>query len=518
MSAFFEDNKSETNLAGKAVRSGVLSVFARAATGVLQLATTLFLARLLTPEDFGLVAIVLALSGFAPFLIDLGLSDATIQRPKITHTQVSMLFWMSLGLSLCAACLLWLASPLIASIYHQPVLRGIAIATAVSFIFFGLSVQHIALLRRAMRFGNLAVIDIGSYLAGASVAIVMAVHGSGYWALVARQIVTSVCMAAGAWISCNWKPGLPRFDPAANSMMRFGIHVSGYSVTNFITHAVDRAALGLVYGPRLVGFYQNALVLYENSVNAIVGPLHNVGVSALSKLYQEPEELKRRYAMALSNVAFYSMPAFATLAVIGWDLVPWLLGEKWSYAGKILSILAFRGLLHPIEGSQGWLHLALGQPKRWMYWGILTAMVQVVAVCLGLPFGVVGVAVAYVLAGSVLALPSVLYAGRPIHINVRLITQAVGRQFIAGVVGLFAGGGILLLLPESAGRIARIISSGSMCLGGYLVVVVGIFRLSEPLRLGFASLKRFIPWQIYSRSGLRSATHSSEIGVRRERL
>jgi len=477
----------------------MLSVAGRAGTGALQLLTTVALARLLVPEDFGLVAIVFALGSFAPVLIDLGLTDATIQKEHITPSEVSSLFWITLSLSLVVALGFVLLGPLMASVYGQPRLSQIAQTVAVSFLFYGASVQHIALLRRAMRFSDIAVIEIIAYFAGAGVAVVMALLGSGYWALVARSLVTAVCLAGGTWIRCNWRPGLPSFNAEALSMVKFGFHVTGYSLSHFVTRAVDRAGLGLFYSPATVGIYQNALLLYENAIHALMFPLHTVGISALSKLRQDTEALKRAYVRALSNVAFYAMPAFVVLAVAARDLVPLILGDKWIQAGGILSILALRGVVHTIESSQGWLHLALGQPRRWMQWGFLTALVQVIAVGLALPFGAAGVAVAYVLAGAILTLPSVIYAAQPLKMGYRTLLDAVGRQLLGAAVALIAGSCIAFTLAESMPALLRILTSASVCILAYAAIVIGIFQFTDPLRLLFQVGRRAIPMRSYAR-------------------
>jgi polysaccharide transporter, PST family len=188
------------------------------------------LARLLVPEDFGVVAIAAAVTSFGPSLIDFGLTDATVQRPKITPGEVSAMFWLSLGMSSLMALLLVLGSPFLASMYGQPSLAAITAMMGLDLVFYGLSLQHLALLRRGMRFNEIVMIEIGAYIVGAVVAICIAKNGGRYWALIARPLVTSFCMAVGAWICCDWRPGFPTFNAAVKSMVKFGMHVTGFSI------------------------------------------------------------------------------------------------------------------------------------------------------------------------------------------------------------------------------------------------------------------------------------------------
>jgi PST family polysaccharide transporter len=134
-----------------------------------------------------------------------------------------------------------------------------------------------------MQFARIAKIQILSTLIGVGVAIFMAICGYGYWALAFRPIVSSVCVAIGAWLACRWRPGFPVLDDEVKSMVRFGLHVVGFSVTYTVARAVDRIGLGLFYRPSEVGYYQNAITLYDNSIFR-----HSfsctVGSAALSKL------------------------------------------------------------------------------------------------------------------------------------------------------------------------------------------------------------------------------------------
>ena len=333
-----------------------------------------------------------------------------------------------------AAC-----SPLIAWIYREPRLEAIALYTAIIFVLFGVSNQHMALLRRTMQFARIAKIQILSTLIGVGVAIFMAICGYGYWALAFRPIVSSVCVAIGAWLVCRWRPGFPVLDDEVKSMVRFGLHVVGFSVTYSVARAVDRIGLGLFYRPSEVGYYQNAITLYDNSIFQALIQLHTVGSAALSKLQSNPTALAQKYEAALSALAFFAMPTAAILSVTAQDLTVILLGEKWRAAGLLLSIIALRGIFQVVEGSQGWLHLSIGRADRWRNWGIVSLVVQVVAVLGGLPFGTIGVAVATVMTSLLLAVPSISYAGHPIGIGAALVIRAVGQQLI-GAISTAAGG------------------------------------------------------------------------------
>jgi O-antigen/teichoic acid export membrane protein len=492
IAAFFEDHQETKDLGRRALRGGIVSIFMQYGNAVLQIGSAIILARLLAPEDFGLVAIVTVLTSFAPFLIDFGLGDATAQRSRITQAQVSSLFWISTAIGTVVAVGVAGCSPLIAWLYGEPRLIPIALATSTIFVFSGASNQHTALLRRTMQFARIGQIQFLGTLAGIVVAVVVAVHGYGYWALVLRPIVNSVIVAAGVWLACRWRPGRPAFDSEVRSMVRFGLHVVGFTVAYTVSRAVDRIALGLYYRPEQVGYYQNAVNLYENSIYSALIQMHGVGSAALSKLQSNPAVLRQKYEAALSMLAFFVMPCAAILSVTAEDLTVILLGDKWRAAGSLLSIIALRGIFNVVEASQGWLHLSIGRADRWRNWGIVSLIVQIVGVLAGLPFGPAGVAVAAVVASLVIALPSITYAGRPIGIGAALVVRAVGPQTIGAVSTAAAGWWVQSALFADYTAFVRIILSGCFCTCIYLAIVVGLFRLAEPLRVAGTIVQDFI--------------------------
>src|SRR5689334_12439096 len=394
--AYFEEHRESKDLGRRALRGGIISMVIQYGNAALQIAAAIILARLLAPEDFGLVAIVTVLTSFAPMLIDFGLGDATAQRSRITPSQISGLFWFSTTIGLTVAIAVAASSPLIAAIFREPRLEPIALCTAVSFVLWGVSNLHLGLLRRTMQFGTIARIQVTGTFAGIVVAVAMASCGYGYWALVLRPITSALCVAAGAWLLCRWRPGLPSFDAEVKAMVRFGLHVVGFGVAYSLGRTVDRIGLGLFYRPDAVGYYQNATALYENSIFSGLYQLHVVGSASLSKLQSDLPALRQKYESALSTLAFFMMPMAAILSVTALDVTVLLLGEKWRVAGSLLSIIALRGIFQVIEGSQGWLHLALGRPDRWRNWGVVSLAVQLVAAIAGLPFGPTGVAAATV--------------------------------------------------------------------------------------------------------------------------
>jgi len=206
---FFETEHLKLDLKGRSVRGGAATLAGQGGRFLIQMVSTVVLARLLTPADFGLIAMVTAVTGFAEFFKDLGLSMATVQKAEVTHEQVSVLFWVNVAMSVLIALITAALGPVIAWFYGDPRLATVTVALSLAFVFGGLTVQHQALLRRQMRFTALAIIPVIAMAAAVMAAIIAGSLGAGYWALVIMELTRAATSAAAVWLVCRWWPGLP---------------------------------------------------------------------------------------------------------------------------------------------------------------------------------------------------------------------------------------------------------------------------------------------------------------------
>jgi polysaccharide transporter, PST family len=496
MSVYFNDNKVETGHGRRSLQSGAVSMVARGVNALISIGSVLFLARLLSPEDYGLVSMVAAITGFAPLLVDLGTHDAVVQRPRITPGEVSALFWLTMALGSGAALLVAASGPLISQFYKEPRLTTITMVSALSFVASALTCQHYALLRRAMKFQEIGIIEVSANLLSAGVAVTMAFFGFHYWALVLRPLTNTSLLAIGVWWRCGWLPPKPVLTSGVKEMVKFGLHSTGFTMSDFAGRSSDKVAIGYRSGARPLGYYQGAGFVYDNVLDILVFPLHSVAVASLSKVRNDLKEFRRLWNKALSTLVFYSMPAFGILAVTGRDTVVLLLGAKWSSAGALLSILALRGIPHSVERTLGWLHVSAGRTDRWMRWGIFATCTQLVALAIGLPFGPIGVVTAYVICMFLLFIPAIAYAGRPVGIGPMDVVRAVWRSMMGSLLAASIGFLMRHMLMANASGIVRIAALGLVYAAVYLVVVVGVFRVRMPIAVVLSLVRDFLPARV----------------------
>lgn len=486
---YFDAAAAIDDLNQRSLRNGAVSMLAQGTNMAVQIASTIVLARILIPEDFGLVAMVVALTGFGSIFVDLGTRDAVAQRKSVREGEVSALFWITLGMGTACTAGVLAAAPFIASFYDEPRLEHIAMALSLTFVIPALYYQQYALMRRALLFKKLAVIDIVCNALATVVAIVLAYRGYGYWALVLKPIFNAAFTAIAVWLSCGWYPGRPTFTSSVRELLKFGLNIIGFAMTDYVARSADRVALGSTVGPKELGYYQNALVVYDNPL-ALVLPLHNVAVSSLSKLSADLAELKRAWSTALSSLTYFAALAFALLAATGPDLVVLLLGSKWVEAGAILSVLALRGPAHVVERTSGWLHVAAGRADRWRRWGFINCSVVLVALFCGLPYGVLGVAAAYSISAYLLFVPSIAYSGHPFGIGAVDVIRATGPHVITGLCVAAIGFLLRSTLFVDSVPLVRIVGLSVVCSVIYLAIMVLGFRITKPLAVAASLIRR----------------------------
>src|SRR3954470_14486111 len=229
----FRTDHLKAELGKRSARGGAVTLAAQICKFGLSLLSAIVLARLLTPQDYGLIGMVAILVGFLGMFQYLGLSTATIQWAELNHQQVSALFWMNMVLSAAIMLMTIAAAPLAAWFYKEPRLIGITIGYAASIIVTGLYIQHEAILIRQMRFAITAIIEVAAMAIGLGAAIIAAIYGARYWALVINQLVLATVSVIGMWAACRWRPSWPRRGAGVRSMLSFGGNVTGFNVMQY---------------------------------------------------------------------------------------------------------------------------------------------------------------------------------------------------------------------------------------------------------------------------------------------
>ena len=446
---------------GSTLRSGVAWTVGGQWVGYgVQILTTAVLARLIAPKDFGLLSEALTLTAFATQLQTLGLSQATIQRAKLTHGQLSNLFWVNVGAGVALALFVAATAPLVARFYGNSSLLGMTLALSVMFLFSGVGVQHAALMARRMRFRAMAVRSLAPRVIAGALAIAAAVMGAGYWALVIQQIATVLFTSLLAWTAIDWRPGRPQRGTGVRPLLRFGAGVSIANLLNYFSGNTDNILVGRFLGAAPLGLYARAYNLFLVPLRQIHNPLGNVVQPVLSAILAQPARYRRFYRRILSAIAIVGMPGVVFLAVMSGPIIDVVLGHRWIAAAQPFRWLAVAGFLQMVARTFGWLFTTSGRARALATWAMVSTPVNIAGFAIGLHWGITGVAAGYALSQVVLIVPGTWYAVRGTAVTLADVGAAVWRPAtVAAVVGGAAWASEKLLGNQAA---VTILAAGSV--------------------------------------------------------
>ena len=478
-------------LGGVAVRSGGITIITRLVGQAVQLGATMVLARILTPDDFGVVGMVSAASGLLLLFSDFGFTDATLQSDHLTRDQASTLFWICVGSNVLLTLLMFLTSPLLAAFYREPRVTSISRILSVQFLLVGLGNQHFAIMRREMRFAAVSLAMLGSSVVGNGLAVILALRGLGYWSLVIRELGVCILTAAAGWTLCGWRPIIPRKPSDAGPLVRFGLTTAGSLGVSYLSMNVDKVLVGRTRGPEELGFYTRAFGLFQMSVGQFASSLHHVAVATLSRLRDRPAEYRRYYLRAVSAISFLGMPLSGILVVCARDIVTVLFGDQWSKSGELLSLLAASIGVRMVYDTNQWLTSSLGRADRRLKWNAISLVATIGAVAAGLPFGTTGVAVAYSLSTFLLLFPGLVYAGRPMRLTVGDILSCSWQSVLAALSAGVLMWRILSVPGAGWSPLLRLGISFPVYALAYVVAVVLLSRSLKPVKQ-MASLFRVL--------------------------
>lgn len=476
-------------LKSRAIKSAGITVFAQVFGFSIQTIGTFWIARLVIPEDFGLVTMVIVFSLLFQNLGENGFSEYVLQKDKINHIQLSTLFWINAGFNTTLAIAFVIFSPVIAWFNNEPRLIEISMVMSLSIILGALSVQHLALMKRNMDFLKTSINEVTSGFLSTIIAVVLAYIGLGYWAIVLRRVTMPLFMAIGGWILCPWVPGAPKKIEEMKSMLRFVFNTYGNFSVSYFSRNLDKILIGKYYGTSSLGFYDRAYHLAMLLPNLLSSSLASVAITTLSKLRDNLDRYKIYYTKMISIIALVSIPLSTILAFTGKDIVVILLGSQWDQAGEIFRAFSPSIGIMVIYATSGWVHLSLGRADRWFKWGLIRMSCATFAIIIGLFWGPRGVAIAYSIYIYATFLPALIYAGNPIGINFMFLVNILWRYLLAGGLSAFFCWVLFYSIPTMAdfhdtlSPVLRIIMLSLSCGLSYIVGILLLFKGVSPFLL-----------------------------------
>ncbi|MFT3944228.1 MAG: lipopolysaccharide biosynthesis protein [Ancrocorticia sp.] len=478
----------------KGARGGGTVIAGRVARLAIQLTGTVLFARLLSPEDFGLVAMVGVFTALGSLLRDFGISLAGIQAKDLSKQQASNLFWLSSLLSLLVAVGLVILTPALSNLYSEPRLARIVPVLALSLFIDGLQAQIQVQIVRAMRFTLLTMSDLGAQISGLIAGLVLAVLGFGYWALVVQILTASTTMFLVRFLVVRWVPLWPRRGFDSRRLFRIGGEFGLAQLLAFVASNVDALIVGSQMGATKLGYYNRAFQLYQIPSSNIGDALTQVVIPTVRGATNEAKGgvsavlLRIQFLLSLLMTWIYLVTA-----VTADRLIPMVMGDQWHEAILPFQILALGGVFGTFGVVSYWTFILTDQSRQLLRLHWITKPMIVVLLLVSVPYGISGVAFAYVL-GQALAWPiNLIWLARTVGQN-SWAFFLLGLRVVLAAAFSFLGGYAALSLMPPVSSVLYIISGMAIASLVYVLGIVlipgGKRHLADAVNIGVKVLGR----------------------------
>jgi len=439
--------------------------------------TSVVLARLLVPADFGLLAMAAVFTRFVDLIRDVGTGAGIVQAREAPDRLVSSLFWLNAGLGIASGAVLFEAAPLAAWTFREPRLAPIVRLLAAAPACAAFAVVPTSLLTRELRWRRLAAIEFFGVLAGASLGVGLAWRGYGVWSLVWQSLSGVFIVSSGIWFATAWRPALVFDSAAIRSVLGFSANLTGFNVLNFGVRYADNLLIGRYLGARDLGYYDLAYRLMLSPLQYVATAFGRALLPIYSKMQDDPRRLGRAYLKVIGVVALLGFPAMIGLAAVSRPLVLATLGAAWLPVASLLIVFGPLGALQSVTTSVAGVYQAVGRTDLLFRWGAISAALTVAAFVAGLPFGIEGVASAYALVSCGLAYPLLAVPLGLVGVSVADVLRAIRAPLAATLV---MGGGVLAVrvLAARQGTLAVLLVSVTAGAALYAAVIQAIGRAS----------------------------------------
>jgi O-antigen/teichoic acid export membrane protein len=458
------------------------------------------LTRMLDPEAFGLVAMATVFTAFVGIFAEQGLGQAIVQREKLEPEHIDTAFWTNVvvgsGLTLFGV----LVSGIVARIYKEPKLQPVIAALSFTLLITALSSTQRALLQRELDFRALSIRSLVAAIVGGIGGVVLALMGVGVYALVGKTLITGVVGTLILWRVSNWRPSLSYSKAHFRDLFSFGMNMVGVNMTNFVRTRLDDFLIGYFLGAEALGFYTVAYRLARLTLDMFTSVIGSVAVSTFARLQQNIDQLREAFYRVTRLASLITFPIFTGLILLAPELILGLSGEQWLPSIPIMRILSLAGFALTMQYFNSYLIISLGKPDRLLMINLASTTFTAIAFFIGARFGIIYVAIAYVVVNVSFFGVYLYVAHGMIRLNLKsYFTQLLGP---AAACGFMAMGVYLMRQLFVAALVQNIISSLIISvLTGVVVYSVSIFLLRPSLLREACELIVAILPSNYSRFG-----------------
>jgi len=454
----------------------------------LQFVCILTLARILPPEDYGLMAMATTMTAFAALLRDMGTGTALIQKESIDSALVSSVFWFNAVLGLLLTTLFAGLAPVIADVFREPRLQEVLLILSPVFFVAALGIVQQALLERESNFKRIATIELISGVFALAAALLMAWKGWGVYALVAQSLVTAFISTVLLWLVSRWRPKFRATISSLKEIWHFSGNVFLFNSVNYFHRNADSMLIGRFLGASDLGFYNIAYRILLFPLQTITFVINRASFPAYSRNQSNKAQIAKHYLDTLETIAFLTAPLMAFLWTFREPVLTIFLGSPWLKAADVIAWLAPVGFFQSMVSTSGAVLNALGRSDILRNLGFIGVPFLILSFVVGLPWGIKGVAAAYCIANILWVYPvlkTVLWQlARPFSDFIRVvIKQTLLAIVLSGVIRAAIEYGLLRI----ASPYLQVMAGGTLLIGSYLICCW--FMLRPPM---YRLLGRFL--------------------------
>ena len=423
-----------------------------------RLVVAVILARMLSPHDYGLAAMALVLASLVIVFSDVALGAALVQRTRLSDADRSTAFWASVAVGAICTVLGILLSGVLASFYGDHAVQPLFAVLSLSFVITSLATTHEALMVREMNFRGLELRMMMGTAVGAATGIFLAAKGYGAWAIIGQQLALATVSTALLWVFSPWRPSFSFSRASLRNLGGFSANVFVHRLLYYLHRNVDNLLIGRFLGPAALGVYGFAYNVMLVPFSRIAGPLTEVLFPAFSRMQHDRARMTTVWVRAVRLIASFSVPALLGLVVVAPDFVSVVLGPKWDGATVLIQILAWVGLLQSLQTLNPNILQALDRTDTLLRYTVVFFALHLTAFAIGLQWGVVGVAVGYLVSSLVVEPLFAWVTTRALGVSPLVLVRGLSGVFQAAAIMLAAVVGVRVLLIEAhAGGLLRLV-------------------------------------------------------------
>ena len=407
----------QESLKNKTKKGLAWSMIERFATQGVQFLFGIILARLLSPDDYGIIAMPLVFLAIAQCIIDSGFSTALIRKPELTEDDLSTAFYFNIGIGILCYAVLFFSSPLIADFYHTPILSSLLKVTALAVLFNPLCAVQQAILTRKIDFKTQAIVSLSGAILSGIVGLSMAYNGFGVWSLVFQQVGGYLIRTILLWILGKWKPKRKWSWESFHYLWGFGSKMLGSGLLDTIYNNIYPIVIGKYFSAQDLGNYTRAQQFSSLPSSNVTGVLQRVTFPVLSSIQNEDDRLAKNYRKILKLSAFLVFPMMLMLSAIANPLVRILLTDKWIGCVILLQIVCFQMMWYPIHAINLNLLTVKGRSDLFFRLEIFKKIMGVCIMFITIPHGIIWMVSGGIVSSMLSLIINTYYTGKLINVG-----------------------------------------------------------------------------------------------------